>query len=141
VDRASVLGLAKKSCRWDAPGLPGYTIGSSRAECVYVQIVMNPGEEACAGSGVRSITNGSSAIRTLDREAPGTQKVFLSHPDGGGFRVLIDGGGQVSFTSSSFSPDGIGMTIGVYPGVGRKGNADVWIGHFDGHSASTASIR
>jgi Tol biopolymer transport system component len=40
---------------------------------------------------------------------------------------------RVSFTSSSFSPDGNGMTIGVYPGVGRKGNADVWIGHFDDH--------
>jgi Tol biopolymer transport system component len=66
-------------------------------------------------------------------EAPGTQKVFLSHPDGSGFRVIIDGGGEFSFTSSSFSPDGTRMTIGIYPGVGKKGNADVWIGHFDDH--------
>ena len=28
-------------------------------------------------------------------EAPGTQQVFLSHPDGSGFRVLIDGGREV----------------------------------------------
>jgi Tol biopolymer transport system component len=64
-------------------------------------------------------------------EAPGPQKVFLSHPDGSGFHVIIDGGRKLSFTSSSFSPDGAGMTIGIYPGIGKKGNADVWVGHFD----------
>ena len=66
-------------------------------------------------------------------EAPGPEQVFLSHPDGSGFRVLVDGGGDLSFTSSSFSPDGTQMTIGIYPGVGKKGNADVWIGHFGSH--------
>jgi TolB protein len=66
-------------------------------------------------------------------EAPGPEKVFLSHPDGSGFHVILDGGGEFSYTSSSFSPDGTRVTIGIYPGVGKKGNADVWIGQFGSH--------
>jgi TolB protein len=77
--------------------------------------------------------NGRWILYRTDNENPGTQKVFLSHPDGSGFHVIIDGGGEVSFTSSTFSPDGTRMTVGIYPGVGKKGNADVWIGHFDDH--------
>ena len=35
VDDASTLVLPKKSWRWDAPGWPGNTIGSSINECEY----------------------------------------------------------------------------------------------------------
>lgn len=65
-------------------------------------------------------------------EQPAGHAEALSHaPRREGFRVTLEGSGDESFTSSTFSPDGTKLTIGIYPGVGRKGNADVWIANLD----------
>jgi TolB protein len=77
--------------------------------------------------------DGKWIIFRTDNGVPGSAKVFLAHPDGTGLRVLLDGANNRFFLSYSFSPDGTEMTIGIRPGVGPEGNADVWIGHFDSH--------
>jgi hypothetical protein len=41
--------LAKKSCEWDAPGRPGWTIGSSFSRWLNLQATLNwPVGAACA---------------------------------------------------------------------------------------------
>jgi Tol biopolymer transport system component len=59
----------------------------------------------------------------------GAAKVFVAHPDGTHIQVILDGtrNGR-RFRSSTFSPDGHGLTISIIP---PDGNADLWIGHFD----------
>jgi hypothetical protein len=52
---------------------------------------------------------------------------------GTGLRILLDGANNQQFFSSSFSPDGTAFTVGIAPGVGPDGNADVFVGHFDSH--------
>ena len=67
-------------------------------------------------------------------DAPGSIKVYVAHPDGTGLHTLVDVPAKKGrFFSYSFSPDGTEMTLGILPGVGPDGNADVWIGHFDSH--------
>ena len=68
-----------------------------------------------------------------DNGVPGSAKLMIAHPNGTGLRILLDGANNRSFLSSSFSPDGTEMTVGILPGVGPDGNADLWIGHFDSH--------
>jgi Tol biopolymer transport system component len=68
-----------------------------------------------------------------DNGVPGSPKLMIAHPNGTGLRILLDGANTRSFLSSSFSPDGTEMTVGILPGVGPDGNADLWIGHFDSH--------
>ena len=68
-----------------------------------------------------------------DNGVPGSAKLMIAHPNGTGLRILLDGSNRQSFFSSSFSPDGTGFTVGVAPGVGPDGNADVFVGHFDSH--------
>src|SRR2546428_2711177 len=59
----------------------------------------------------------------------GASKVYVAHPDGTHFQVILDGtrNGR-GFRSSTVSPDGRQMTISIFPGVGPDGNADLWIG-------------
>ena len=68
-----------------------------------------------------------------DNGVPGSAKLLIAHPDGTGLRVLLGGANTLSFFSSSFSPDGTGFTVGIAPGVGADGNADIFVGHFDSH--------
>jgi Tol biopolymer transport system component len=68
-----------------------------------------------------------------DNDVPGSAKLMMAHPDGTGLRILLDGANNMSFLSSSFSPDGTAFTVGILPGVGPDGNADIWVGHFDSH--------
>jgi Tol biopolymer transport system component len=73
----------------------------------------------------------------------GSSKVYVAHPDGTHIQVILDGtrNGR-GFRSSTFSPDGRHMTISIFPGVGPDGNADLWIGDFDGseHIASLTPL-
>ena len=64
---------------------------------------------------------------------PGSAKLMMAHPDGTALRILLDGANRRSIFSSSFSPDGTAFTVGISPGVGPDGNADVFVGHFDSH--------
>jgi TolB protein len=73
-----------------------------------------------------------------DNGVPGSAKVLMAHPDGTGLRVLLDGSNRQQFFSSGFSPDGTGFTIGIAPGAGPDGNADVFVGHFDSHMRVTS---
>ena len=68
-----------------------------------------------------------------DNGVPGSAKLMMAHPDGTGLRILLDGSNRQSFFSSGFSPDGTGFTVGIAPGTGPDGNADVFVGHFDSH--------
>jgi Tol biopolymer transport system component len=68
-----------------------------------------------------------------DNGVPGSAKLMMAHPDGTALRILLDGSNRQSFFSSSFSPDGTGFTVGIAPGFGPDGNADVFVGHFDSH--------
>jgi len=68
-----------------------------------------------------------------DNGVPGSAKLIIAHPDGTGLRMLLTGSNRLSFLSSSFSPDGTGFTVGIAPGVGPDGNADIFVGHFDSH--------
>jgi Tol biopolymer transport system component len=68
-----------------------------------------------------------------DNGVPGSAKLLMAHPDGTGLRVLLDGANRQQFFSSGFSPDGTSFTLGIAPGVGADGNADVYVGHFDSH--------
>jgi Tol biopolymer transport system component len=68
-----------------------------------------------------------------DNDVPGSAKLMIAHPDGTGLRILLDGANNRRFFSSSFSPDGTGFTVGIAPGVGPDGNADIFVGHFDSH--------
>lgn len=77
--------------------------------------------------------NGRWIVYRSNNNPEGTEKVYLSHPDGTGFHVILRGGGTRSFTSSAFSPDGTALIIGIYPGFGPRGNADVWVGHLNRH--------
>ena len=68
-----------------------------------------------------------------DNDVPGSAKLMIAHPNGTGLRILLDGANNMSFLSSSFSPDATEFTVGILPGVGPDGNADIWVGHFDSH--------
>lgn len=68
-----------------------------------------------------------------DNGVPGSAKLMIAHPDGTALRILLDGANNQSYLSSSFSPDGTAFTVGILPGVGPDGNADIWVGHFDSH--------
>ncbi|HET7760084.1 MAG TPA: hypothetical protein VFK62_09185 [Gaiellaceae bacterium] len=73
-----------------------------------------------------------------DNGVPGSAKLMMAHPDGTGLRILLDGSNRQQFFSSGFSPDGTAFTIGIAPGVGPDGNADVFVGHFDRHMRVTS---
>jgi Tol biopolymer transport system component len=79
----------------------------------------------------------------LFRAAPkdGSSAVDIAHPDGTGLQRILQGkpGGR-SFLSSSFSPDGTAITIGIQPTP--DANADVWIATFDAqhHIASMTNV-
>jgi len=66
-----------------------------------------------------------------DNGVPGSAKLMMAHPDGTALRILLDGANNRQFFSSSFSPDGTAFTVGITPGVGPDGNADVFVGRFD----------
>jgi TolB protein len=68
-----------------------------------------------------------------DNGVPGSAKLMMAHPDGTGLRILLDGSNRQQFFSSSFSPDGTAFTVGISPGAGPDGNADVYVGRFDSH--------
>jgi TolB protein len=68
-----------------------------------------------------------------DNGVPGSPKLLMAHPDGTGLRVLLDGSNRQQFLSSGFSPDGTSFTVGIAPGAGPDGNADVFVGTFDSH--------
>jgi TolB protein len=65
--------------------------------------------------------------------SPGSPKLLMAHPDGTALRVLLDGSNRQQLFSSSFSPRGDGFTVGIAPGAGPDGNADVFVGTFDDH--------
>lgn len=69
-------------------------------------------------------------LRT-ENGVPGLAKLLMAHTDGTGLRILLDGSNRQRFFSSGFSPDGTGFTLGIAPGVGADGNADVFVGQFD----------
>jgi Tol biopolymer transport system component len=73
-----------------------------------------------------------------DNGVPGSAKLLMAHPDGTGLRVLLDGANNQQLFSSSFSPDGTAFTVGIAPGDGPDGNADVFVGHFDSHMRVTS---
>jgi TolB protein len=73
-----------------------------------------------------------------DNDTPGSAKLMIAHPDGTGLRILLDGSNRLSFFSSSFSPDGTGFTVGIAPGFGPDGNADIFVGTFDSHERVTS---
>src|SRR5215472_349343 len=77
--------------------------------------------------------NGEWIMFRTDNGVPGSAKLMIAHPDGTALRILLDGANNQQFFSSSFSPDGTAFTVGIAPGVGPEGNADVLVGHFDSH--------
>jgi WD40-like Beta Propeller Repeat len=77
--------------------------------------------------------DGNWIMFRTDNGVPGSAKLMIAHPDGTGLRILLDGSNRLSFFSSSFSPDGTGFTVGIAPGFGPDGNADIFVGHFDSH--------
>jgi Tol biopolymer transport system component len=68
-----------------------------------------------------------------DNDVPGSAKLMIAHPNGTGLRMLLTGANNQSYLSSSFSPDGHWFTVGIQPGFGPDGNADIFVGHFDSH--------
>ncbi len=59
--------------------------------------------------------------------------VYLVHPNGSGLhRITSASGGDFTWLSSSFSPDGTRITVGRYPAAGPAGNADVYVMNVDG---------
>lgn len=77
--------------------------------------------------------DGNWIMFRTDNDVPGSAKLMMAHPDGTGLRILLDGSNRQSFFSSSFSPDGTAFTVGIAPGVGPDGNADIFVGRFDSH--------
>ena len=77
--------------------------------------------------------DGNWIMFRTDNGVPGSAKLMIAHPDGTGLRILLDGSNRQSFFSSGFSPDGTGFTVGIAPGFGPDGNADIFVGHFDSH--------
>jgi len=60
VEDASVDRFPKKEWRWDAPGSPGNTIGSSGAACENAHDVWNtPLDPACA-AGIETVSKAST---------------------------------------------------------------------------------
>jgi TolB protein len=59
--------------------------------------------------------------------------IYIIRPDGTGLKQLTYArGGKVQHLSSSFSPDGKWITFGRTPGIGKDGNADVFVMRVDG---------
>jgi Tol biopolymer transport system component len=77
--------------------------------------------------------NGQWIMFRTNNGVPGSAKLMMAHPDGTGLRILLDGANSQQFFSSSFSPDGTAFTVGIAPGAGPDGNADIFVGHFDTH--------
>jgi TolB protein len=74
-------------------------------------------------------------------DAPGSVKVYLAHPDGTGLHSILDVPAKKGqFFSYSFSPDGTQMTIGMLPGCGPDGRADVYTGRFDSQERITGGL-
>jgi TolB protein len=59
--------------------------------------------------------------------------LYVIRPDGTGLRRLTEArGGSAQHLSATFSPDGKWIAFGKTPGMGREGNADVFVMHADG---------
>jgi Tol biopolymer transport system component len=59
--------------------------------------------------------------------------VWLVHPDGTGLhRVTHTFHGSGEWLSGSFSPNGLRITNGKFPGAGTAGNADIYVMRLDG---------
>jgi len=78
--------------------------------------------------------DGQWIVFRTDNGVPGSAKVFLAHQDGSGLHVILDGSNTRQFLSYSFSPDGTKLLIGMTPGSGPEGNADVYIASLDANA-------
>ena len=68
VENASVDSLPKNSCRWELPGWPGKTIGSSGARWLAGQSAVNSATRTGAARGAAAIR--SSAPATITAPSP-----------------------------------------------------------------------
>src|SRR5512132_484901 len=100
------------------------------------------------GGGARQVTTWGLRGGQPDWSPDGKLLVFYSNRDGAPtvsanlFTVAPDGsrlkqltharGGRTQYLSASFSPDGKWIAVGRTPGVGRAGNADVFVMRRDG---------
>jgi TolB protein len=58
--------------------------------------------------------------------------ILLVHPDGSAMHRITHSGGEVKWYSGTFSPNGKKITAARSPGVGKAGNADVYLMRTDG---------
>jgi TolB protein len=88
--------------------------------------------------------NGRWIVFHQDHENTDTSNVWLVHPDGTGLhRVTHDFGGSGEWFGTTFSPNGHKITAAKAPGVGKPGNADVYVMNIDGSGLQniTRSVR
>jgi TolB protein len=58
--------------------------------------------------------------------------ILLVHPDGTKLHRITHGGGKHKWLSCSFSPNGRRIQAGRVPGLGKAGNADLYVMRLDG---------
>ena len=79
--------------------------------------------------------DGKRILFTSNADGPDnvSGNLYTVRPEGGGLRQLTHArGGSVDYLSASFSPDGTRITFSRTPGLGKAGNADVFVMRADG---------
>ena len=74
--------------------------------------------------------DGRRIVFTSNEDGPDSisANLFTVRPDGTGLKQLTHArGGSVQYLSASFSPDGKWLTLSRTPGIGKDGNADVYV--------------
>lgn len=77
--------------------------------------------------------NGRWIMLQSEQASEDRGNIWLVHPNGTGLhRVTHDFGGSGKWASGSFSPNGRRIVASKSPGVGKAGNADVYVMRLDG---------